>query len=204
MWGDKMRVIGLTGGIASGKSTVSEILKELGAVIIDADIISRKVVSKGEQAYEKIIQCFGKDILMPNGDINRKKLGNMVFSNKEKLNILNSITHPEIVRLVRQEIELLRKNMCRVVVVDAAILIEMGLHRYVDQVWMVTVNRETQIQRLMERDKFAYEDSINRIKAQLTNEQRMEYADIIIDNNKPISEVRKFIGEIWNKVTRGD
>jgi dephospho-CoA kinase len=199
-----MKVIGLTGGIASGKSTVSTVLKELGAIIIDVDIISRKAVSKGEAAYDKIIQYFGNEILMSNGDINRKKLGNIVFSDKEKLNILNSITHPEIIRLVREEIEGLEHKMCKVAIVDAAILIEMGLYKYVDEVWLVVVNRETQIRRLMERDKFAYEDSINRIKSQFTDEQRLKYADIIIDNNKPLEDVKIFVEEIWNNVIRGD
>ncbi len=101
-------VIGLTGGIASGKSTVSAKLKELGAAIIDVDILARGVVSKGEIAYNRIVQCFGENILLPSGEINRKRLGSVVFSDKEKLALLNSITHPEIISRVKDKIQELK------------------------------------------------------------------------------------------------
>ncbi|HNU80250.1 MAG TPA: dephospho-CoA kinase, partial [Bacillota bacterium] len=116
-------VIGLTGGIASGKSTVSAKLKELGAAVIDADLLARDVVRKGEIAYNKIVQCFGADILLPGGDIDRKKLGDIVFSDKEKLELLNSITHPEIINRMKERIQELKAEGAKVIVVDAAILI---------------------------------------------------------------------------------
>ena len=196
-------VIGLTGGIASGKSTVSAKLKELGAAIIDADILARGVVSKGEIAYNRIVQCFGENILLPSGEINRKRLGSIVFSNKEKLALLNSITHPEIINRVKDTIKELKAKGTKVIVVDAAILIEMGLHKYVDSVWLVVVDRETQVKRLIERDKFDYRDAENRINSQFTNEVRKKYADVIIDNNKPIEEVGKKIEELWNNIISG-
>lgn len=198
-----MMVIGLTGGIASGKSTVSAKLKELGAAIIDVDVIARGVVSKGEIAYNRIVQSFGENILLPSGEINRKKLGNIVFSDKEKLALLNSITHPEIINRVKEKIQEYKAAGKKVIVVDAAILIEMGLYKYVDSVWVVVVDRETQIKRLIERDKFDYKDSENRINSQFTNEVRRKYADVIIDNNKPIEEVRKRIEELWNNIVSG-
>ena len=193
-------VIGLTGGIASGKSTVSAKLKQLGAAIIDVDILARGVVSKGEIAYNRIIQCFGENILLPSGEINRKRLGSVVFSNKEKLALLNSITHPEIINRVMDKIQELKSAGNKVIVVDAAILIEMGLYKYVDSVWVVIVDRETQIKRLIERDKFDYKDSENRINSQFTNEVRKKYADVIIDNNKSIEEVGKKLEELWNNI----
>lgn len=196
-------VIGLTGGIASGKSTVSAKLKELGAAVIDADILAREVVSKGEIAYNRIVQCFGEGILLPSGQINRKRLGGIVFSDKEKLALLNSITHPEIIRKVQDRIRELKAAGIRVIVVDAAILIEMGLHKYVDSVWVVTVDRETQIKRLIERDRFDYKESENRINSQFTNEVRRKYADVIIDNNKSIEEVGKRLEELWNNIVTG-
>ncbi|HYF83984.1 MAG TPA: dephospho-CoA kinase [Clostridia bacterium] len=200
-----MMVIGLTGGIASGKSTVSAKLKELGAAIIDVDILARGVVSKGEIAYNRIVQCFGENILLPSGEINRKRLGSVVFSDKEKLALLNSITHPEIISRVKAEIQELKVAGNKVIVVDAAILIEMGLHKYVDSVWVVIVEKETQIKRLIERDKFDYKDSENRIKSQFTNEVRKKYADVIIDNNKPIEEVGKKLEDLWNNIiSRGE
>jgi len=196
-------VIGLTGGIASGKSTVSAKLKELGAAIIDVDELARDVVRKGEIAYNRIVQSFGEDILLHNGEINRKKLGSIVFSDKEKLALLNSITHPEIISRVKDRIRQLKAEGEKVIVVDAAILIEMGLYKYVDSVWVVMVDRETQIKRLMERDRLNYKDSENRINSQFTNEVRKKYADVIIDNNKPIEEVSKKIEELWNKIFSG-
>jgi len=197
-------VIGLTGGIASGKSTVSAKLKELGAAVIDADLLARDVVRKGEIAYNKIVQCFGADILLPNGDINRKKLGNIVFSDKEKLALLNSITHPEIINRMKERIQELKAEGAKVIVVDAAILIEMGLHKYVDSVWVLSVDRETQLKRLVERDKFNYREAENRVNSQFTDEVRKKYADVVIDNSKPIEEVEKRLEELWNNITGGE
>jgi dephospho-CoA kinase len=196
-------VIGLTGGIASGKSTVSAKLKELGAVVIDADLLARDVVRKGEMAYNRIVQCFGADILLPNGEINRKKLGSIVFSDKEKLALLNSITHPEIINRIKKRIRELKAEGIKVIVLDAAILIEMGLHKYVDSVWVVTVDRDTQIKRLIERDRFDYREAENRINSQFSNEVRKKYADVIIDNNRPIEEVGKRLEELWNNIVSG-
>jgi len=197
-------VIGLTGGIASGKSIVSAKLKELGAAVIDADLLARDVVRKGEIAYNKIVQCFGEDILLPGGDIDRKKLGNIVFSDKEKLALLNSITHPEIINRMKERIQELKAEGAKVIVVDAAILIEMGLHKYVDSVWVLSVDRETQMKRLVERDKFNYREAENRINSQFTNEVRKKYADVVIDNSKPIEEVEKRLEELWNNITGGE
>ena len=197
-------VIGLTGGIASGKSTVSAKLKELGAAVIDADLLARDVVRKGEIAYNKIVQCFGADILLPGGDIDRKKLGNIVFSDKEKLALLNSITHPEIINRMKERIQELKAEGAKVIVVDAAILIEMGLHKYVDSVWVLSVDRETQLKRLVERDKFNYREAENRINSQFTNEVRKKYADVVIDNSKPIEEVEKRLEELWNNIAGGE
>ena len=197
-------VIGLTGGIASGKSTVSAKLKELGAAVIDADLLARDVVRKGEIAYNRIVQCFGEDILLPGGDIDRKKLGNIVFSDKEKLALLNSITHPEIINRMKERIQELKAEGAKVIVVDAAILIEMGLHKYVDSVWVLSVDRETQLKRLVERDKFNYREAENRINSQFTNEVRKKYADVVIDNSKPIEEVEKRLEELWNNIAGGE
>ncbi|HWQ30975.1 MAG TPA: dephospho-CoA kinase [Negativicutes bacterium] len=196
-------VIGLTGGIASGKSTVSAKLKELGAAVIDADIVAREVVSKGQIAYNRIVQSFGEDILLPSGQINRKKLGSIVFSDKDKLSLLNSITHPEIISRVQDMIRELKAAGEKVIVVDAAILIEMGLYKYVDSVWVVAVDRETQIKRMIERDRFDYKEAENRISSQFTNEMRRKYADVIIDNSKSVEEVGKRLEELWNNIIAG-
>lgn len=191
-------VIGLTGGIASGKSTISSMLKELGASIVDADLIARSVVQKGEKAYNEIVQYFGEKILMPNGEINRKKLGHIVFSDHAKLEKLSSITHPQIINKIKEKVEEYRSEGAKVIVIDAAILIESGLNSYCDSIWLVSVDKEIQLSRLMERDKFAYIDALNRINAQYSIEEKVQFADVIIDNSKPIEEVKKKIKELWN------
>ncbi|HYE09877.1 MAG TPA: dephospho-CoA kinase [Patescibacteria group bacterium] len=198
-----MIVIGLTGGIASGKSTISDMLRELGAAVIDVDIVGRDVVSQGGIAYNRIIESFGSDILMSDGEINRKKLGNIVFSDEEKLKLLNEITHPAIIENVNAIIESLKKHK-KAVVVDAAILIEMGLNKYVDCVWLVLANRETQLKRVMERDKLSSKDAWNRINAQMTNEERLQYADAVIDTTHPIDVVRNRVKELWYSLQSGE
>ncbi|MDF2892814.1 MAG: dephospho-CoA kinase [Clostridia bacterium] len=198
-----MIVIGLTGGIASGKSTISDMLRELGAAVIDVDIVGREVVSQGGIAYNRIIESFGSDILMLDGEINRKKLGNIVFSDEEKLKLLNEITHPAIIENVNATIEILKKQK-KAVVVDAAILIEMGLNKYVDCVWLVLANRETQLKRVMERDKLSSKDAWNRINAQMTNEERLQYADAVIDTTHPIDVVRNRVKELWYSLQSGE
>ncbi len=196
-------VIGITGGIASGKSTVSSMLKELGAFIIDVDDIGRKVVEKGEKAYNEIVCYFGNDILLPKGDINRKKLGNIVFSSYEKLELLNSITHPEIIRRVMEEVNALAKDGAKIIVIDAAILFEMGLDIYCDSIWLVHVGKETQIKRLMGRDKFTYEEAIHRISSQRSHEERMKYIDVIIDNSQAPEVIKSRISDIWSEIKEG-
>lgn len=199
-----MMVIGLTGGIASGKSTISDMLRELGAAVIDADIVSRDVVSQGSIAYNRIIESFGEDILLSDGEINRKLLGNIVFSDEEKLTLLNEITHPAIIENVNNRIAVLKQQHKKVVVVDAAILIEMGLNKHVDCVWLVLANRDTQLKRVMERDKLSSEDAWNRINAQMSNEERLKYADAIIDTTHPVEDVRNRVKELWYSLQSGE
>ena len=198
-------IIGLTGGIASGKSTISLILKELGAFIIDVDDVGRNVVQKGEKAYNEIVQYFGDQILMNSGEINRKALGRIVFSDEEELKMLNSITHPQIIAKVKEIIEQHRSNENEVIVVDAAILIEMGLNSICDSVWLVTVDKKTQLQRLMERDRFSYDDAQNRINAQFSDDKKSQYSDVIIDNTKSLEELKACLKQLWdNTVKRGE
>lgn len=198
-------VIGLTGGIASGKSTVSKILSELGATIIDADIIARKVVKKGEIAYFKIVEYFGDEVLQADGELNRKKLGSIVFSDKEKLSILNSITHPHIIDSIKVEIKKQKESGEKVIVLDAAILIELGLQRLVDTVWLVIVSEKTQIQRLMQRDGVSYDEAMSRILTQYKNKDKIKYADFIIDNDKQLDELSDFIKDkYFSLISRGE
>lgn len=195
-----MEVIGLTGGIASGKSTVSKILKRLGAVIIDADIVSREIMSKGSFAYNKIVEYFGTDILKENGEIDRKKLGNIVFADKDKLLKLNEITHPIIIEKIKEKIKVEKeKKREKAVILDAALLIEMKMYKMVDEVWLVVVDSKTQIKRIMERDKLSYKDAVNRIKSQMPLEDKMKYADFIINNCKDFNAIEKQVNLLWGR-----
>ncbi|SHJ00035.1 dephospho-CoA kinase [Lutispora thermophila] len=193
-------VIGLTGGIASGKSTVSSLLKKLGAYIIDVDEIGRDVVEKGEKAYNEIVDYFGKDILLPDGQINRKALGHIVFSDRDKLNKLNSITHPHIIDRVKDIISECKSKGIEIMVVDAAILIEMGLHSICDIVWLVKVDKNIQLHRLMERDHYSYEEANNRIMAQYSDEKKAQFADVIIDNKGTFEELEEEVKKQWTKI----
>ncbi|MDI6601132.1 MAG: dephospho-CoA kinase [Thermoanaerobacteraceae bacterium] len=196
-----MKVIGLTGGIASGKSTVSNILKGLGAYIIDADEISREIIKKGSEAWKEIVDYFGSDILLPNGEIDRKKLGNIVFADKEKLDKLNAITHPRIIKRITEIIEKeKKKGKEKAVVLDAAILVEMGLQSMVDEIWVVSVDKDMQIKRLIERDKLSYENAINRIRVQMPLSEKVKYADYVIDNSKDIGYIRNQVSKLWERV----
>lgn len=201
--GCKMKVIGLTGGIASGKSTVSNILREMGAYVIDADEISREIIKKGSEAWKEIIDYYGNDILLPDGEIDRKKLGNIVFADKEKLDKLNAITHPRIIQRIKEIIDAEKeKGKERAVILDAAILIEMGLQNMVDEVWVVSIDKDKQIKRLIERDKLSYEDAMNRIRMQMPLSEKVKYADYVIDNSKDIGYIRKQISKLWERVMK--
>lgn len=193
-------IIGLTGGIASGKSTVSSILQTLGANIIDADLVARDIVKRGEKAYNEIVQHFGKEILLENGEINRKKLGSIVFSDKEELKILESITHQEIFMRIEEEIGYLKSNNVKVIIIDAAILIESSLYTICDTIWLVVVDNKVQIDRLMKRDNLTYDEALNRIRSQYTNEEKEVFADIIIDNDKSMNELKKEIELLWGRL----
>ncbi|SHE69391.1 dephospho-CoA kinase [Caldanaerobius fijiensis DSM 17918] len=198
MRGDRLKIIGLTGGIGSGKSTISCILKELGAYIIDEDMVSRLLMEKGQKVYYDIVSYFGPEILKENGDIDRKKLGSIVFADSEKLQALNRITHPAMIKYTKAEIErLMAQKTHKLVVIDAAILIEMGLDKLVDEIWVVYVDRETQIERVMARDGLSYDDALNRINSQMPLDEKLRLADKVIDNTKPLDEVRKQVERLF-------
>lgn len=193
-----MKVIGLTGGIACGKSTVSKILAELGAAVIDADMIAREVMRKGTPVWQEVKETFGDEYLLPDGEIDRKKLGELVFSNPEALKKLNSITHPAIQKRVLSEIERLKLMSCyKAVVVDAALLIEAGWYDMVDEVWLVVADREAQIERLMKRNGLTRQQALNRINSQMAQEIKMRYADKIIDNSDGLEYTRKQVEQLW-------
>ena len=196
-----MKIIGITGNIACGKSTISNILRELGAYIIDADIVARQVMKSGEPAWKKVYEQFGEEYLQEDGEIDRKKLGNLVFSDTHALEKLNKIVHPIIVKAIEEQLEkLIKEANYKVIVIDAALLIETGCHRLVDEIWLVTLPYDVQLRRLMERDNLTEEEARQRIYSQMSQEKKKEYADVIIDNSKDIEYTQEQIKNIWEKI----
>ncbi|HHU92435.1 MAG TPA: dephospho-CoA kinase [Halanaerobiaceae bacterium] len=194
-----MMIIGLTGGIASGKSTVSAYLAELGAIIIDADKIAHEIMEKGKPAYRKIIEAFGREILAANGEIDRSRLGKIVFNDREKKRLLEEITHPQIIKEMREKIEE-NRGQNKIIVLDVPLLFEAGLEKMVDESWLVYVDRETQLERLMARDGLSYQEANKRIKSQLSLEKKRELADFIIDNRGNLEELKREVFFKWREI----
>jgi dephospho-CoA kinase len=192
-------IIGLTGGIASGKSTVSCILRKQGAYIVDADKIAHKVLSRDNIGYDQVVEEFGEDILDENGHIDRKKLGNVVFPDTQKLERLEDITHPLIISIIRNKIKTYRDNYNHIVL-DAPLLYETGLDQITDQDWVVYVDYQIQLNRLMQRDGISREETKRKIESQLSLEKKKVKADLVINNNTSIDQLRKTVIKNWKKL----
>ncbi len=188
-------IIGLTGGIASGKSTVSTYLSELGAVVIDSDKIAHNVL-KDPFAYNRIIKKFGRGILDDYNDIDRSYLGEIVFNNSDKRKELEKITHPLIISKIHKKIEEYRKKN-RIIILDVPLLFEANLDKIVDQILVVYVDKGTQIQRLMDRNKLNLAEAESRIELQLSLEKKRSKADIVIDNTGSIEALKADVLILW-------
>ncbi|SDF78685.1 dephospho-CoA kinase [Sporomusa acidovorans] len=195
-----MFLIGLTGGIASGKSTVSHMLSELGAYIVDADKLSREITQPGKPAWEEIIKRFGLRITHVDGKIDRKRLGQLVFADRQARADLEKITHPYIEAAAKDAIAAAAECGFAVVVLDAPLLIEVGWHTKVDAVWVVYVNEQTQLARLMARDKSDEKAARARMNAQLALKNKLKYADVVIDNNDGIENTKKNVCKAWQEI----
>jgi dephospho-CoA kinase len=195
-----MLLVGLTGGIASGKSTVSAMLAERGAEIIDADHIARQVVMPGTPAWCKIRDHFGPGVLYADGSIDRQALADLVFGDQAKLTVLNEITHPAIFARIADRLEA-QHDQDVVVVLDAALLIEAGLADGVDVVIVTHSPREIQVERLAAKGMVA-RDATSRIAAQLEPEKRLARADIRIDNTGSLEELGRRVDEVWEELQR--
>jgi phosphopantetheine adenylyltransferase/dephospho-CoA kinase len=185
-----MKVICLTGGIASGKSTASKFLEEKGAAIIDADKLGHRVYETGTQGFLKVVEAFGDVIIGDDNHIDRKALGAKVFGDPDGLKKLTDIVWPEIRRLAEMEIESLGiLNPDGVVVLEAAVLFEAGWDDIGDEVWVAVVDQEIAISRAMERDGLERDAVEKRIQAQLSNEERISKADVVIENNGSLDDM---------------
>ncbi len=195
-----MKVIGLTGGIGSGKSTVAEMLRELGAHVIDADRVAHEVYEPGTEGWEAVVAAFGRDVIGPDGRIDRKKLAGIVFSDPEALGRLNRIMHPLVDRELRRRLQALRdQNHPGPVVVEAALLIEAGWHTLTDEVWLVVAPSETVRQRLIEQRRMEPTDVDARRSAQLPDEARKPYAHVVLDNSSTLAALR---GQVQQALAR--
>jgi dephospho-CoA kinase len=193
---DKTRVIiYLTGGIATGKSTVAKIFSELGAYVIDADKIAHKVIMKGTRAYNKIVEIFGKDILDETGEIDRKKLGKIVFKDKNLLAKLEEITHPEVLSYMSQELADLKSD---IVIIEIPLIFEKKLELHPNV--LVYAPRHIQKKRLIERDNISEEEAEMRISAQMDIEEKKKLADYVIDNSGSIEETKRQVKEILERI----
>ena len=195
-----MLLVGLTGGIASGKSTVSAMLAERGAEVIDADHIARQVVMPGTPAWCKIREHFGPGVLHPDGQIDRQALADIVFADKTKLALLNEITHPAIFARIADRLEGLHDQDV-VVVLDAALLIEAGLAEGVDVVIVTHSPQEIQVERLAAKG-MGERAASDRIAAQLAPEKRLARADIVIDNSGSLEKLSRRVDEVWHELQR--
>ena len=196
------KIIGLTGGIASGKSTVSNWLISQGYPVVDADIAARKVVEPGMPALREITEAFGADILLEDGTLNRKKLGSLIFSDEEKRQMLNAIVHPAVREWMRRETERAFDEGASIVIMDIPLLFESKLTHMVEETVLVYVSKETQLKRLMERDGYNEADALARIHAQMPIDEKRKLADYIIDNNGTISETIKQISDCMNELKK--
>ncbi|MEC1606353.1 dephospho-CoA kinase [Bacillus halotolerans] len=189
-------VIGLTGGIASGKSTVANMLIDKGITVIDADIIAKQAVEKGMPAYRQIIDEFGEDILLENGDIDRRKLGALVFTNEQKRLALNSIVHPAVREEMLKRRDESIANQETFVVLDIPLLFESKLESLVDKIIVVSVTKELQLERLTKRNQLTEEEALSRIRSQIPLEEKVSRADNVIDNSGTLEETKQQLEEI--------
>ena len=194
------KVIGLTGGIGSGKSTVSQCLAELGAVIIDADKVGHEAFKPNTEAWHEVAATFGRQILTPSGEIDRKKLSEIVFSQPESLSRLNQIMHPRMHDMIKAQIEEYRRQGVDVVVLEAAILIEASWTSLVDEVWVTVASEATVLERLKKQRGLAEEQTLARIRSQLSLEERVRHADAVINNDGELDEVKAKVKELWEKL----
>ena len=195
-----MKVIGLTGGIASGKSTASAYLRELGAVIVDADAISRASTRRGGAAFEAVCVAFG-DILGADGEIDRRKLGGIVFADEDARRKLNSIVHPAVMAESRAQIENARASGVKVCILDVPLLFETGMEKLCDETWLIYVPREEQIRRMAERDGLDAVAAAARIDSQMPLEEKLKRADVAIDSSGTIEQTWEKLHRLWEERT---
>ena len=198
---NKLLIAGLTGGIATGKSTVSSIFREAGAIIIDADSIARDAVKKNLPAWYEIVRMFGKDALLPDDEIDRAYLGDIIFRDSSKKEILNKIVHPHVIQKVAELIQEIGKEAPdSIVILDVPLLIEAEMDKDLEDVILVYTPEWIQIERLIERDGISDEDALLRVRSQMPIEKKKEFATIIIDNSGTLQATKERAHEVFDSL----
>jgi len=195
-----MLVIGVTGNIGSGKSTVCRILAKLGAIIIDADKLGHETYKPHSQAWQELVAAFGIDIVKSDYEIDREKLGRIVFSHPDALVYLNQIVHPEAYRLAQERIEACRRQGAKAVALEATLLIEAGWTDLVNKIWLVVTPESIVMQRLSPRQGGNESQILARLKSQMPAEEKMKYADELICNDSDISQLEARVTELWHNL----
>jgi len=195
-----VKVIGLTGGIATGKSTVASMLRGLGAKVIDADELAREVVKPDQEAWREIVEAFGSEILRQDRTLNREKLRKIVFADKRARKRLDSITHPRIRALAQERIEKLAAESVDIIIYEAPLLFENRVHLWLRPVILVTSDSETQKRRLRERDRLSESEIGHHLEAQMPLEEKTKLADFVIDNSGDLEELQSQVQKIWEKI----
>tara|TARA_B110000263_G_scaffold137507_1_gene119293 strand:- start:1329 stop:1943 length:615 start_codon:yes stop_codon:yes gene_type:complete len=198
-----MFVIGLIGGIGSGKSSVSEILSSLGVDVIDADKVGHEVYIPDSEGWRKVISVFGQGIVDQQNEIDRKKLGAIVFGDPKEMDKLNKLMHPIMYKLIQEKINKLADNGVEVVILEAAILIEANWQPLTDEIWLAKADQEVVIERVQLRNKFTREEIIKRIQSQMSNEEREKHADIVISNDGTLEELKETVRSLWHLKVNG-
>jgi dephospho-CoA kinase len=193
-------VIGLTGGLGSGKSTVAEMLRELGAVVLNADQIGHQVYAPGGPAYQEVVAAFGPQVLAADGSVDRRRLAGIVFQDPQALQRLNAITHPRIREGIRQRLRELASQGTRVAVVEAALLLEAGWDDLVDEVWVTVCPPEVAARRAAERSGISLEEALARVRAQMSNEERVRRAQVVINTDTDLAKTREQVEQEWARL----
>ncbi|MXX10033.1 MAG: dephospho-CoA kinase [Nitrospira sp. SB0677_bin_15] len=195
-----MILVGLTGGLASGKTTIAGLFQECGAFLIQADQLARTVVAPGRIAWKEIVKTFGPHVLQADRTLDRGVLAELVFQNPRKLSLLNRIVHPRVAReQVRQTNVIARQRPNAVIIYDAALLIEARAHERMDRIIVVTASQTIQIQRARQRDGLTKKEALARIRGQLPLRTKRRFADYILDGTLPIARLRPTVQQLYRK-----
>ena len=198
-----MLVVGLTGSIGTGKSEATRILQELGAGVINADQVGHEAYTPHTESWNEVLDAFGRDILQPNGEIDRSKLGAIVFADSDQMTKLNGIMHPRMAGMVAEKIDQMRSHGIQVAVVEAALLFEAGWETLVDEVWTTDSPLESVFQRLMSRNGLNEEEVRKRLSSQMDIQERLNRSDVVVDNSGGVAALEETVRSLWESRIKG-